>query len=287
MKKYFFIVSIITLCLLLAYKFRPNEVTLFSTIYQLKTVSVSEKDVKIFVINLDRSVDRYNNIKKQFDDYNLSYERFSAIDGYNLQIMNQAGEKFTGLDVRNNPSLLSLDNNYTIRCPSESINYYADSKILDRALTAGELGCYCSHREIWFKMVKENVPYALIVEDDTILKDNFHNNFKAVLKNLSAEWDLTYLFAIHSEDKTFYNIYNNSYLKKIDSNGYFNATTGYLISLKAAQKLLEYSKNFTLPIDDVMARPVIQGKLQAYITSPFLLYPDSKNSIIFEMGRPH
>ncbi|MFV0251250.1 MAG: hypothetical protein AB8U53_06510 [Rickettsia aeschlimannii] len=26
---------------------------------------------------------------------------------------------------------------------------------------AGELGCYCSHREIRLKMVKDNIPYAL------------------------------------------------------------------------------------------------------------------------------
>ncbi|XVN40439.1 MAG: glycosyltransferase family 25 protein [Rickettsia endosymbiont of Argas persicus] len=178
-------------------------------------MQISEKDVKIFVINLDCSINRFNNIKQQFDDNNLSYERFSAVDGYNLQMINNEGQKFTGLDVKNNSSLLSLDNNYTIMCPSENINYYADSKILDRTLTAGELGCYCSHREIWFKMVKENIPYALIVEDDIMLNNNFYNKFLTVLNHLPLDWDLTYLFIINSENKIFYNIYNNPWHRQV------------------------------------------------------------------------
>ncbi|MEG8230839.1 glycosyltransferase family 25 protein [Candidatus Rickettsia tasmanensis] len=133
----------------------------------------------------------------------------------------------------------------------ENINYYSDSKILNHTLTAGELGCYCSHREIWLKMVKDNIPYALIIEDDAILNDDFRNKFLTMLKHLPTDWDLIYLSLSHSKNKIFYNIYNNPYLKKIGHGGYFNTTTGYLIHLKAAQKLLEYSKNFTLEIDNV------------------------------------
>jgi len=289
MKKYFFIVSIIIICSLLIYKSLPNEILLFSKIYQIKTISLKEDNVKIFIINLDRSGDRYNDIKKQFDSNNLSYERFSAVDGYTLPIINQEGEKFTGLDIKNNPSLLSLDNNYTVMCPSENINYHADSKILDRTLAAGELGCYCSHREIWLKMVKENIPYALIVEDDAILNDDFRNKFLIMLKYLPAKWDLIYFYIVQSPDKEFHHIYNNQYLKKIGMNGVFNTTTGYLINLETAKKLIKYSKNFTWPIDDVMQQAVIHKEVQAYVTIPFLIKANqiSENSIIFEMGRPH
>ncbi|MFV9957086.1 MAG: glycosyltransferase family 25 protein [Rickettsia conorii subsp. raoultii] len=136
---------------------------IFLKTYQIGSAPLEEKDIKIFIVNLDRSTDRYNNISKQFDNNNLFYERFSAVDGYNLSITDAGGKRFTGLDVKNNPALLSLDNGYTVLCPSENINYYSDSKILNHTLTAGELGGYCSHREIWFKMVKDNIPYALII----------------------------------------------------------------------------------------------------------------------------
>ena len=150
---------------------------IFLKTYQISTAPLKEKDIKIFIVNLDRSTDRYNHISKQFDNNNLTYERFSAVDGYNLSITDEAGKRFTGLDVKNNPSLLSFDNIYTVLCPSENINYHPDSKILNHTLTAGELGCYCSHREIWIKMIKENIPYALIIEDDAILNDDFRNKF--------------------------------------------------------------------------------------------------------------
>lgn len=122
-KKYFFIISIIIICLLLIF--------IFLKTYQIGSAPLEEKDIKIFIVNLDRSTDRYNNISKQFDNNNLSYERFSAVDGYNLSITDTAGKRFTGLDVKNNPALLSLDNGYTVLCPSENINYFSDSKILN------------------------------------------------------------------------------------------------------------------------------------------------------------
>ncbi|MGI4753414.1 MAG: glycosyltransferase family 25 protein [Janthinobacterium lividum] len=285
-KKYFFILFIIISCLLIFCKFGSNEISLFYITYQLKNNPISEKDIKIFVINLDHSTNRYNNINKQFIDINLSYERFSAVDGYALPITNQKGEKFTGLDVKNNSSLLSLDNNYTIFCPSENINYYANSKILNRTLTAGEFGCYCSHREIWPKMVEENIPYALILEDDAILEENFYQKFSTIIKSLPSDWDLAYLFLMHLPKQKFYKIYNNPYLKKTNTQRYFYTSTGYLINLKAATKLLKYSKSFSEPIDDSIAQEVADSRIQAYITTPFLITTDFKNSTIIEMGRP-
>ena len=252
-KKYFFILFIIISCLLIFCKFGSNEISLFYITYQLKTNPISEKDIKIFLINLDHSTNRYNNINKQFIHINLPYERFRAVDGYELSIANQKGEKFTGLDLKNNSSLLSLDNNYTIVCPSEDINYYANSKILKHTLTAGEFGCYCSHREIWLKMVKENIPYVLILEDDAILGENLYKEFSTIIEYLPNDWDLVYLFLMHLPRQKFYKIYNNPYLKKIGSQRYFYTTTGYLINLKAAIKLLKYSKSFSEPIDDLIA----------------------------------
>ncbi|MCC8406854.1 MAG: glycosyltransferase family 25 protein [Rickettsia endosymbiont of Sceptobius lativentris] len=87
-KKYFFIISIIIICLSLIF--------IFLKTYQIGSAPLEEKDIKIFIVNLDRSTDRYNNISKQFDNNNLSYERFSAVDGYNLSITDTAGKRFTG-----------------------------------------------------------------------------------------------------------------------------------------------------------------------------------------------
>ncbi|WP_017442536.1 glycosyltransferase family 25 protein [Rickettsia gravesii] len=81
---------------------------IFLKTYQIGSAPLEEKDIKIFIVNLDRSTDRYNNISKQFDNNNLFYERFSAVDGYNLSITDAEGKRFTGLDVKNNLLFYSL-----------------------------------------------------------------------------------------------------------------------------------------------------------------------------------
>ncbi|EER22702.1 glycosyl transferase [Rickettsia endosymbiont of Ixodes scapularis] len=45
-----------------------------------------------------------------------------------------------------------------------------------------------------------------------------------------------------------------------------------MIHLKAAQKLLEYSKNLTLEIDNVIYQAFMHNEVQAYVTSPFLIH---------------
>ena len=66
---------------------------IFLKTYQIGSAPLEEKDIKIFIVNLDRAalID-ITNISKQFDNNNLFYERFSAVDGYNLSITD-AGEK--------------------------------------------------------------------------------------------------------------------------------------------------------------------------------------------------
>lgn len=117
-KKYFLLLLFpVIVCLLLFYKFQPTEIILFSKTNQIKTIPVYEKHIRVFVVNLDRSADRYKVISKQLDNNNLVYERFSAVNGYNLQMLDKKGKIFTGLDMKNDPLLLSFDKSYTIQCP--------------------------------------------------------------------------------------------------------------------------------------------------------------------------
>ncbi|BBJ32086.1 hypothetical protein RAS_11950 [Rickettsia asiatica] len=51
---------------------------IFLKTYQIGSAPLEEKDIKIFIVNLDHSTDRYNNISKQFDNNNLPYERFNT-----------------------------------------------------------------------------------------------------------------------------------------------------------------------------------------------------------------
>lgn len=93
---------------------------------------------RIFVINLKSSVSRKETLQIRLNELNLPVEFIEAVNGYALS-----------------DSELSQ---HTL-----PVNY---------AYMPGEVGCALSHQSIYKKMVTENIPAALILEDDVHLPDN-------------------------------------------------------------------------------------------------------------------
>lgn len=91
--------------------------------------------MKIFVINLARSSERRVSIEQQLSLLQLDYEIVEAVDGSQL--------------------------NY-----DEIVKH---TKTLNYAVTSGEIGCALSHIKIYRKIVSNNIPFALILEDDAQL----------------------------------------------------------------------------------------------------------------------
>ena len=117
-----------------------------------------------YLINLDRAKDRLNLMEYELDKAQVSYERISAIDASKLN-----------------------SEEYTIR------NKY------DRELVSGEIGCYLSHVKTMKTFLHSEFDFALIIEDDAILVDNF----KSILENSlitynelpkKHQWDVLKLF---------------------------------------------------------------------------------------------
>lgn len=93
--------------------------------------------LKTFLINLDRRTDRFEFVKQQLDKLDISFERISAVDGQ--------------------------------LCSAEQIQSFNHNRFLlecKRQVVRGEIGCALSHRSVWQRMVDEQIPYALILEDD-------------------------------------------------------------------------------------------------------------------------
>jgi len=116
-------------------------------------------DIKKFVINLKRRPDRLELFKKQcpFDDVTV----IDAFDGKNMKDETSAIEldmasRFNGLDP-------------------------------------GEIGCFLSHLRIFNRMRKENLPYALIFEDDAIFCDNFLDEYSKLIQDIPSDTDILYL----------------------------------------------------------------------------------------------
>jgi glycosyl transferase family 25 len=265
-------------------EFHGGEIRFFSNVYQLKSSSIPQNEIQTFVINLDRSHERYSELLPQLDKNHLNYERFSAVDGYKVQVKNnKTGETFLGSDIKKN--LISDKFSYTVSCPSFDSNYSPLKKEVLR-LGAGAMGCYCSHMEIWNKMILDGVKYTLVLEDDAFLLPRFEERFDKIINNLPQEWDIVFLHLNILPSKLL-NIKDNRYVQKIKRGGghNFTSTTAYLINADAAKKIFEFSKNYSFSVDVMISKAVDKLRLNAYKTTDNIIMPSGDGSIIAEMGR--
>jgi len=113
-----------------------------------------------YLINLERSTDRLELMKKEFSKSNLTFERISAIDAKNLK-----GDEYF------------INNKY------------------DRDLLGGEIGCYLSHVNALQKFLNSDNDFVLIIEDDAMLPENLKHSVEEVMDqydDLSTKhrWDV-------------------------------------------------------------------------------------------------
>ena len=95
--------------------------------------------MKTFVISLKDASERRKFMKDQLETLGIEFDFLDA---------------FYGADYYN-------DEKYFAREPS--------LKYEKRLMKPGEIGCALSHQAIYRKMVDENIPYALIFEDDAVI----------------------------------------------------------------------------------------------------------------------
>ncbi len=109
--------------------------------------------MNVYVVNMERSKDRWISISKQLDNIGVPYTRFEAVEGSKIS---------------------NLSDHFDIdRFEHESYHQ----------LSAGEAGCALSHIGIWQKIVESNEAGAIIIEDDAILSGNFSDLYKALQTN--------------------------------------------------------------------------------------------------------
>lgn len=173
--------------------------------------------VPVYVINLDCAKERMLNMNKQLLNLNIKYERISAVKGVNLsdaQIFAEYSQELNNRYFRANLSL-------------------------------GEIGCYISHRNIWRKMVAENIDFAVILEDDMILESNFITLFSYT--KILARYELIKLADNRNNQPKHKKLLQQG-VELVNFTKIPNCTTGYTINLSAAKKLLSRNK-FYRPVD--------------------------------------
>ena len=112
----------------------------------------------IYVINLDRRKDRWDDVKKKMKQHKLEIERFPAVDGNNID------------HPKKNPMKISL----------KWWNKYA-------------LGLVRTLRKVIVDARDKGYEKIIIFEDDIILDKNFNKLLKKYMKLLPEKWDIVQL----------------------------------------------------------------------------------------------
>jgi GR25 family glycosyltransferase involved in LPS biosynthesis len=182
----------------------------------------------VYLINMDKDIDRLDKMTKECDKFNIKFERFSGV----------------------NPKIL----------PEEEKNKYI-TKFCQKYCTNGIIGCGISHLKIYEDVINNNYNNVLILEDDVYFEDDFHSILNNALEELPNDYDILYIgyFGLSSKDtyydhNYFFKIFSN---KKTEKNIFKNlfcpefplGTHAMIISNKGCKKILQYMNKIYWHID--------------------------------------
>ena len=203
--------------------------------------------MQVYVISLKDSVDRQKSIKSQCEKFNITPVFIEAVNGSSLST--------------------SEINKY---CQQEKAK-----QLFGREMLLGEIGCALSHKKIYNKIISENLPYAMIFEDDVLIEKGFNKVIKSILRS-DLNWELILLGHHKDISKGLstplsiwhrYDITTDSSLNRLADFGF--GTYGYMITIEGAKKLIAAL--------DVIYKPIDHYTSNSNIINVYGLYPTVVN----------
>ncbi|HFP7488396.1 TPA: glycosyltransferase family 25 protein [Campylobacter jejuni] len=219
--------------------------------------------MKVFIINLERSLDRKEHMKKQIQKL---FEKNPSLKNKLEFIF------FKAIDAKNKEHLEFKDH-----FP------WWGSWVYGKDLDLGNTACFVSHYKLWQECVKLDEP-IIILEDDVEFSDEFLNNGEEYIDELlKSEYEyirLCYLF-----DKRLY------FLSESYGGGYYlsfknlSGAQGYVLKPSAAKKFISKAQFIYIPVDDYMDK-FYKHKVLNIIKKPLLLKHSLElQSNISQLGR--
>ena len=253
----------------------------------------------IYVINLDRTPDRYKKVKEKFDKQKVHCIRFSAIDGYKLDFQNVDTKQFLSSEQKKNFA------KYVWKNRPAKYNVFLNGRklmqiIVDKVrFSLGEVGVACSHREIWKKVIENDYDKVIIFEDDIAPGEDFKKRLNEYLNDLPDDWDIAYLGVGRRGNKYGYficvgsifrdidNVEGHPFVAKIQPTNLVYGMYGYAINKRGAKKLLKATDESSFPIDDIVFQQggIDTGNVKGYVAKKKLIKIIPERSEITNMGR--
>lgn len=217
----------------------------------VSTTGVDGGGTGVYIINLNRSKERYEYIKGYVNGLGLKSELVEAVDGSTL----------------------------SIKEISEKVDLESYKMFLGHLPKRGTIGCSLSHIKAWQKFLSSNLQFAVIFEDDVSFNPN---KVKIIIEDLVKNnklWDIVILEISHNGfPLKIKNLTNNNhlvvYLTEVTHAG------AYIINKKAAKNLLRKALPIKMPIDHYFTRSWELDIKFTGIENPRLVYQTFGNSDI-------
>lgn len=227
------------------------------------------QQIPIFIINLPEAVKRRAFMQQQLQEHKLQGEFFKASRGEDL-----SAEFLAKFKIPQGES------------------------VLERTLAKSELGCIFSHYFLLQKIIAEEIPAAVILEDDAKITPEsvtLINNLQQIISKPNlADWDLLHFGYWNKLEtgspfigKAIYpaSVWHNQRVILDGLNiriGPFidepEGTHGYVVTLTGAKHLLSViEQQPILPFDVFLYK--YRGLLRYFATSPFLMRQSGNQSI--------
>ena len=197
------------------------------TPFRSPTVQVKKDSISVYIINLDRSKERYSFVEPTVKKLGYPYMRVSAVEGANLS-NDEINEK---VDVR------------------------AYSFFMGESPRRGTIGCSLSHIKVWEQFLASENEFALVFEDDVRFNPLELRMIVDELIRDSNLWDVNFFELSHRGMPRTIKKYGNN--KKYKLSVYLTKVTHtgcYLINRKAALAMREHAYPIKMPIDHFIPR---------------------------------
>lgn len=202
-----------------------------------------------FVINLERDTVRREHMRVQLEKLGMRAEFVPAVDGRTLS---------------------EADRNAYDR--EKALRVYG----VDMMDT--EIGCYLSHFRLYERMVRENIDFALIMEDDIEISPDLPHLVRDLVADPNPEWMVVRLESLRGrvrepKSRKFY----GKHIKRYQGGDLHRLGThvlgfgAYLIRKEGAQRMLDYGRRIFMPVDQTMDRYWENG-IVPYIIRPIPVY---------------
>lgn len=229
---------------------------------------------KIYVINLDRHKEKMEKTNKVLQDLNLGIkvERFPAINGKDVSLINKdTKNSIIVSDIYNKQKKIE-EGVYNIICSenNKDTEIHLTKEMIENPTIrfAGEIGVFCSHKEIWRNIFENKIGKALILEDDVNFIPFSKEILAKSLENIPSDFGLVYFFINRGNSSLDFSTKRQNYSRILRD---ISGGVAYIVKLDSSVLLFKNLEKYK-PVDLYMSDQIENGNLIAYSTYPVISY---------------